>query len=114
MIGSNSLARHSRSGFRGNRFEFETWTCEGTGADATLPLAIERARLAPLHAASIRREIARREAGRAAEVELVTTLAQQKIAAYDATTQRERDALAAQEREIADADAALAALRGAT
>lgn len=112
VLGSNGLARHSHSGLRGNRFE--TWTCEGTGADATLPLAIERARLAPLHAASIRREIARREAGRAAEVELVTTLAQHKIAAYDAATQREREALAAQEREIAAAEAALATMRGAT
>jgi hypothetical protein len=112
VLGSNRLARHSRSGFRGNGYE--TWVCEGAGADAALPLAIERARLAPLHAASIRREIARREAGRAAEVELVTTLAQKKIAAYDAATQCEREALAAQEREIADADTALAALRGAT
>lgn len=112
MLGSNSLARHSRGALRGNRFE--TWTCEGTGADATLPLAIERARLAPLHAASIRREIARREARRADEVALIMRLAQQKVEAYDAATQRERDALAAQEREIADADTALAALRGAT
>lgn len=112
VLTSNRLARHSRSGFRGNGYE--TWTCEGAGTDAALPLAVERARVAPLRADFLRDAIARREAARAAEVELRMSLAQQKIAAYDDATQRERDALAAQEREIADAEAALAALRGAT
>ena len=112
VLTSNRLARHSRSGFRGNGYE--TWTCEGTGADATLPLAVERARLAPMRAASLRDAIARREACRAAEVALRMSLAQKQVDAYDAATQRERDALAAQEREVADAEAALAALRGAT
>lgn len=112
VLSSNRLARHSRSGFRGNGYE--TWPCEGSLADAALPLAVERARLAPMRAASLRDAIARREAARAAEVEMHMVLARQKIAAYDTATQRERDALAAQEREIADADAALAALRGAT
>lgn len=112
VLTSNRLARHSRSGFRGNGYE--SWVCEGAGTDAALPLAVERARLAPMRAESIRAAIARREAGRAAEVELRMSLAQKQVDAYDTATQRERDALAAQEREIADADAALAALRGAT
>ena len=112
VLTSGRLARHSRSGFRGNGYE--SWVCEGAGADAALPLAVERARLAPMRAESIRAAIARREAGRAAEVELRMSLARQKIDAYDTATQRERDALAAQECEIADAEAALAALRGAT
>ena len=112
VLTSSRLARHSRHGFRGNGYE--SWVCEGAGTDAALPLAVERARLAPLHAASIRAAIARREAARAAEVEMHMVLARQKIAAYDTATQRERDALAAQECEIADAEAALAALRGAT
>ena len=112
VLTSNRLARHSRSGLRGNGYE--SWVCEGAGADAALPLAVERARLAPLRADALRDAIARREAARAAEVEMHMVLARQKIDAYDTATQRERDALAAQEREIADADAALAALRGAT
>ena len=112
VLTSNRLARHSRSGLRGNGYE--SWVCEGAGADAALPLAVERARLAPMRAASTRDTIARREAERAAEVALRMSLARQHVAAYDAATQRERDALAAQEREIADAEAALAALRGAT
>ena len=112
VVGSNRLARHSRSGFRGNGYE--TWVCEGAGADATLPLAVERARVAASRADFTRDTIARREAGREAEVALAARLARQKIDAYDGATQRERDALAVQEREIADAEAALAALRGAT
>ena len=112
VLTSNRLARHKRSGFRGNGYE--SWTCEGAGTDAALPLAVERARVAPMRADALRDAIARREAARAAEVELRMSLAQRQVDAYDAATQRERDALAAQEREIADAEAALAALRGAT
>tara|TARA_R110002126_G_scaffold214371_1_gene360644 strand:+ start:1192 stop:1575 length:384 start_codon:yes stop_codon:yes gene_type:complete len=112
VLTSNRLARHSRSGFRGNGYE--SWPCEGAGTDAALPLAVERARVAPMRADALRDTIARREAARAAEVALRMSLAQQQVDAYDTATQRERDALAAQEREIADADAALAALRGAT
>lgn len=112
VLSSGRLARHSRSGFRGNGYE--SWPCEGSLADAALPLAVERARVAPMRANALRAAIARREAARAAEVELRMSLARQQVDAYDTATQRERDALAAQEREIADAEAALAALRGAT
>ena len=112
VLSSNRLARHSRHGFRGNGYE--SWPCEGSLADAALPLAVERARVAASRADSTRDTIARREAHRADEVASIMRLAQKQVDAYDTATQRERDALAAQEREIADADAALAALRGAT
>ena len=118
VVGSNRLARHSRSGFRGNGYEtwpcYQTWPCEGAGTDAALPLAIERARVAASRAKTASADIVCREERRAAEVALIMRLTQQKIDAYDSATQRERDALAAQEREVADAEAALAALRGAT
>ena len=112
VLSSGRLSHHKRFDWcRDNGHE--PWVCEGAGADATLPLAIERAQVAREVADEMRREIAERVEARDDVVDLHMSLAQQKITAYDAATQRERDALAAQEREIADAEAALAALRGA-
>jgi len=106
------VQKHTRSGFRGNGWE--TWPCGGSNADAALPLAVARARAAELTASSARSDLAYREARRADEVARIMLLAQQNVDAYDAATQRDRDRLAAKDRAAADADAAVAALRGAT